>query len=226
MSVRTQWLDTSVLEVTAEHVDRALRIARSYAGHARRADVSDLEGAALEGLARAARDWDPARSNDENDLFGGHAFWKFAHIKILGQMRDELRRFDHLTRNQRACVVTDDAGGLLPDQKALAWVDPQEPASLDATIVGEAENGRALVDLVEEARDQIEEFELRDVFRRATVDLSPRERLLFVKRELEGYSNGELARALSISEGRASQLQNAGIGQMRRQIGDSLVDAA
>jgi RNA polymerase sigma factor (sigma-70 family) len=215
-----------VLEVTADHVDRALGIAHWYARHAQRADVSDLEGAALEGLARAARDWNPARSTDENDPRGGHAFWKFAHIKILGQMRDELRRFDHLTRNQRASVVTDDAGRLSSGEKAPAWVDPQEPASLDATVAGERETGRTLVDLVEEARNQIEEFELRDVFRRATAHLPPRARLLFVKRELEGYSNGELARALSISEGRASQLQSAGIGQMRAQIGDSLVDAA
>jgi RNA polymerase sigma factor (sigma-70 family) len=215
-----------MLEVTADHFDRAVKIAHSYARHARRADVSDLEGAALEGLVRAARDWDPVRSTDEDDASGGHSFWKFAHIKILGQMRDELRRFDHLTRNQRASVVTDDAGRLLPGEKAPDWVDPQEPASLDATIDGEAEAGRALVDLVEEAHNQIEKFELRDVFRRATADLPLRARLLFVKRELEGYSNGELARALRISEGRASQLQSAGIGQMQTQIGDSLVDAA
>jgi RNA polymerase sigma factor (sigma-70 family) len=214
-----------VLEVTAGDVDRALKIAHSYARHARRAEVSDLEGAALEGLARAARDWDPARSTEKNRS-GGHSFWKFAHIKILGQMRDELRRFDHLTRNQRASVVTDDEGKLLPGEKAPDWVDPQEPASLDAAIPGEAETGRTLVDLVEEAHDQIEEFELRDVFRRATARVPLRARLLFLKRELEGYSNVELARALSISEGRASQLQSAGIGQMRAQIGDSLVDAA
>jgi RNA polymerase sigma factor (sigma-70 family) len=215
-----------VLEVTADDVDRALKIAHSYARHAWRADVSDLEGSALEGLVRAARDWDPARSSDEDEPGGGHSFWKFAHIKILGQMRDELRRFDHLTRNQRASVVSDDDGRLLTVQEALEWVDPQEPASLDATMTGEPENGRALVDFVEEARDQIEEFELRDVFRRATADLPARVRMLFVKRELEGYSNSELARALNISEGRASQLQTAGIGQMRTQIGDSLVDAA
>ena len=215
-----------MLEVTADHVDRALKIAHSYGRHAKRADVSDLEGAALEGLVRAARDWDPARSTHEDDPYRRHSFWKFAHIKILGQMRDELRRFDHLTRNQRAGVVTDEDGRLLPSENAADWVDPQEPASLDATIAGEAETGRTLVDFVEEPRDQIEEFELRDVFRRATARLPLRARLLFVKRELEGYSNGELAKALKISEGRASQLQSAGIGQMRVQIGDSLVDAA
>jgi RNA polymerase sigma factor (sigma-70 family) len=124
-----------------------------------------------------------------------------------------------MTCNQRASVVTDDAGRLLPGEKARDWVDPQEPASLDATIAGEAETGRTLGDLVEEAHDQIDEFELLDVFRRATAYLPPRVRLLFVKRELEGYSNGEVARALSISEGRASQLQTAGISQMRTQSG-------
>jgi DNA-directed RNA polymerase specialized sigma24 family protein len=67
---------------------------------------------------------------------------------------------------------------------------------------------------------------LRDAFCRAGADLRERERFIFVKRELEGFSNTELAEAFDVTEGRASQLRGAALEQMRDQIGDSFVDAA
>src|SRR5439155_5759103 len=155
------WL--CVLKVTQEHIDRAFKIARWYGRRARRAEISDLESAALEGLAKAARDWNPDEPPRPNRRAGRkRSFWSFAFIKILGEMRDELRRFDHLTRNQRAQVVEDEGGGLSLMEEGLDWIDPQEPVSLDASFT--AENGQdscALVDLIEEPRDPIEAFELR-----------------------------------------------------------------
>ena len=220
------WL--CVLKVTQEHIDRAFKIARWYGRRARRAEISDLESAALEGLAKAARDWNPHESPRPNRRAGRkRSFWSFAFIKILGEMRDELRRLDHLTRNQRAKVVEDEAGGLSLEEEGLDWSDPQEPVSLDASVAAEDnQDSCPLVDLIEEPRDPIEAFELRDAVCRAGAGLPERTRFVFVKTEVEGYSNSELADAFRVTEGRASQLRGAAFDKMRTEIGDSFLDAA
>lgn len=214
--------------LTQEHVDRALRIARWYGRRTRRAELSDLEGAALEGLTKAARDWDPARFHwKSRPVNRKRGFWSFACTRIMGEMRDELRRLDHLTRNQRALITEDTNGALAFDDESLRWINPHEPLPLDATIATEnGGDGSPIVDLVEEPRDPIENFELRDAFLRAGADLADRERFVVVKREIEGYSNVELAAAFEVTEGRASQLRGAALDQMREQIGDSFLDAA
>ena len=217
-----------MLRLTQEHVDRALRIAHWYGRRTRRAELSDLEGAALEGLAKAARDWDPERASRRKRLVSRkRSFWSFACTRILGEMRDELRRFDHLTRDQRAMVTEDASGVLALEEENLSWINPQEPLPLDATVASEGgEGARAIVDLIEEPRNPIDDFELRDAFCRASADLQERELFVVVKREIEGFSNMELAEAFDVTEGRASQLRGAALEQMREQIGDSFLDAA
>jgi RNA polymerase sigma factor (sigma-70 family) len=205
-----------------------LRIAHWYGRRTRRAEISDLESAALEGLAKAARDWDPDRALRRKRLVSRkRSFWSFACTKILGEMRDELRRFDHLTRDQRAMVTEDASGELALGEENLSWINPQEPLPLDATFAAEAgEPARSVVDLIEEPRNPIDDFELRDAFCRASADLQERELFVVVKREIEGFSNMELAKAFDVTEGRASQLRGAALEQMREQIGDSFLDAA
>ncbi len=155
------------------------------------------------------------------------SFWSFAFIKIVGEMRDELRRFDHLTRNQRAQVVEDERGDLALEHEGLDWMNPQEPMSLDAIVAtGGDEDSCSLVDLIEEQHDPLEAFELRDAVCRAGAPLPERMRFVFVKTEVEGYSNGELADAFEVTEGRASQLRGAAFEKLRKEIGDSLFDAA
>jgi RNA polymerase sigma factor (sigma-70 family) len=217
-----------VLRLTQEHVDRALRIAHWYGRRARRAELSDLESAALEGLAKAARDWDPDRALRRRRPLGRkRSFWSFACTKILGEMRDELRRLDHLTRDQRALVTEDASGELAIEEENLNWINPQEPLPLDATVTtADGEGVRSIVDLIEEPHNPIDDFELRDAFCRASADLPERHRFVVVKREIEGFSNTELAEAFDVTEGRASQLRGAALEQMRDQIGDSFVDAA
>jgi len=217
-----------VLRLTQEHVDRALRIAHWYGRRARRAELSDLESAALEGLAKAARDWDPDRALRRMRPLGRkRSFWSFACTKILGEMRDELRRLDHLTRDQRAMVTEDARGELAIEEENLNWINPHEPLPLDATVTTEdGEDARSIVDLIEEPRNPIDDFELRDAFCRAGADLPERHRFVVVKREIEGFSNSELAEAFDVTEGRASQLRGAALEQMRDQIGDSFLDAA
>jgi RNA polymerase sigma factor (sigma-70 family) len=205
-----------------------LRIAHWYGRRTRRAEITDLEGAALEGLTKAARDWDPDRAlRRKRPVSRKRSFWSFACTKILGEMRDELRRFDHLTRDQRAMVTQDASGELALEEGNLSWINPQEPLPLDATVATEGgEGARAIVDLIEEPRNPIDDFELRDAFCRASADLQERELFVVVKREIEGFSNMELAEAFDVTEGRASQLRGAALEQMRDQIGDSFLDAA
>ena len=217
-----------MLRLTQEHVDRALRIAHWYGRRTRRAELSDLESAALEGLAKAARDWDPDRALRRRRPAGRkRSFWSFACTKIVGEMRDELRRFDHLTRDQRAMVTEDASGELALEQENLSWINPHEPLPLDATVATQdGEAARSIVELIEEPRNPIDDFELRDAFCRAGADLGERELFVVVKREIEGFSNIELAKAFDVTEGRASQLRGAALEQMRDQIGDSFLDAA
>jgi RNA polymerase sigma factor (sigma-70 family) len=209
-------------------MDRAFRIARWYGRRTRRTDLSDLEGAALEGLVKAARDWDPERAlRRKRAASRTRCFWSFACTKILGEMRDELRRLDHLTRDQRA-MVTEAAGGVLAiEEESLCWINPQEPMPLDASVgTVDGEDTRSIVELIEEPRNPIDDFEMRDAFSRASAELPQRERFVVVKREIEGFSNVELAEAFDVTEGRASQLKGAALEQMRDQIGDSFLDAA
>jgi RNA polymerase sigma factor (sigma-70 family) len=217
-----------MFRLTQEHVDRAFRIARWYGRRTRRTDLRDLESAALEGLVKAARDWDPDRAlRRKRPATRTRCFWSFACTRILGEMRDELRRLDHLTRDQRALVTEAANGELALEGDDLNWINPQEPLPLDATLSsvdGEAE--RPIVDSIEEPRNPIDDFELLDAFCRASATLPERERFVVVKREIEGFSNIELAEAFDVTEGRASQLKGAALDQMRDQIGDSLLDAA
>jgi RNA polymerase sigma factor (sigma-70 family) len=211
-----------VLRLTEDHVARALRIAHWYGRRARRAEISDLESAALEGLAKAARDFDPQPTER-----GRRSFWTFAFKRILGEMKDELRRFDHLTREQRMLVAQDENGELFVEDERTRWLNPQHPLPLDASVDGNGDgDAPAIVDTIEEPHNPIEEFELRDAFSRATEALPERERFVFVKRELEGYSNAELADAFDVTEARTSQLRGTALERMRKQIGDSFVDAA
>lgn len=226
--VRRRCFPGLVFEVRQEHVERAFKIARWYGRRARRAEISDLESAALEGLAKAARDWDPhARTRRVGRGGRKLSFWSFAFKRILGEMKDELRRFDHLTRDQRAMVAEHGSGELLVEQEGLSWINPREPLPLDASVTREdSAKAGPIMDLIEGPHNPIEEFELLDAFCRAGADLPRRERFVVVKREIEGYSNGELAEALEVTQGRASQLLGAALEQMQRQIGDSFLDAA
>ena len=100
-------------------------------------------------------------------------------------MRDELRRLDHLTRSQRAKVVETENGDLSIDHDALSWVDPKEPMSLDAALE-EAPDSPALIEQVEEPRNDIERFELQDALHRASADLPDRAQFVLMMREISG----------------------------------------
>jgi RNA polymerase sigma factor (sigma-70 family) len=216
--MRGCWFCVPVLQVTEDHVRRALMIARWYGRRARRAEISDLESAALEGLAKAARDFDPDKRARGGRADGPkRSFWTFAFKRIVGEMKDELRRFDHLTRGQRALIGEDESGEPFVRDQSVNWLNPRNPLPLDSG---------AVLDTIEEPHNPIEEFELRDAFCRATAALPDRERFVLVKRELEGYSNVEIAEAFAVTEGRTSQLRGAALEHVREEIGDSFTDSS
>jgi RNA polymerase sigma factor (sigma-70 family) len=217
-----------MLRLTEAHVARAFKIAHWYGRRARRADISDLESAALEGLAKAARDYDPgASTRNGRARHDKPSFWTFAFKRIVGEMRDELRRLDHLTRDQRALVTEDANGEPSMQEDEVSWINPQPPLPLDATVAADGStDATAIIETIEAARDAIADLELRDAFRRASAVLSKRHQFVLVKRELEGYANAELAAAFGLSEGRVSQLRCSALERMRKEIGDSFFDAA
>jgi RNA polymerase sigma factor (sigma-70 family) len=154
------------------------------------------------------------------------SFWNFAVTRILGEMRDELRRLDYLTRTQRSKVSEDDRGVPALADDELEWVVPLEPLSLEGTVAADGDDTSALVDSVAEPRDPIAELELRDAVDRAGDRLPRHVRQIVAKRDIEGYTNAEVAEALDLSPGRVSQLRDAAFAKMRGHIGDSLRDAA
>jgi RNA polymerase sigma factor (sigma-70 family) len=125
-------------------------------------------------------------------------------------------------------VIEDDQGRLSLDGEEVDWIVPLEAVALDAGIGSgvAVEDSRRVADLIEDGRNDIEEFELRDAVCRASARLPERTRLIVEMRDLEGYSNLELAAALGVVEGRVSQLRGIAFDRMRGHIGDSLVDAA
>ncbi len=73
-----------MLKLTEDHVARAFKIAHWYGRRARRAEVSDLESAALEGLAQAACAFDPDAPRRDGRYDGGkRSFWTFAFRQAL-----------------------------------------------------------------------------------------------------------------------------------------------
>jgi RNA polymerase sigma factor (sigma-70 family) len=125
-------------------------------------------------------------------------------------------------------VIEDDHGRLSLDGDEVDWIVPLEAVPLETVIDNgvSAEESRRVADLLEDTRDDIEEFELRDAVSRASARLPRRTRLIVEMRDLEGYTNLELAGALGVVEGRVSQLRRIGFDRMRGHIGDSLDDAA
>jgi len=78
-------------EIEPEHVESALRMARAYC-RGRYCDADAIEGAALEGLARAARDFDPGK---------GVEFGAYAYRRVRWAILDETRRVDGYVRQGR-----------------------------------------------------------------------------------------------------------------------------
>lgn len=198
------------MNIVQRDVDQALKIARWFARRTPRADSGDIDSAALEGLALAANRWD-----------GSTPFWKYASTRIIGAIRDELRRFDHLTRDQR-----DDFDHDTETIAGLPYVNPNKPLALNATTRTPDGDVAEVQELIADPHSDQDDRELWDTITRAFADLPERDRTIVFLVDVAGAQGVDVARELGIHESRVSQIRSAAHKHARDQIGESLRDAA
>jgi RNA polymerase sigma factor for flagellar operon FliA len=198
-------VDTVLAVVLGEQdVERALRIARSF--HRKKvpfAEVTDMESAALEGLAQAAHRYEPGN---------GISFWGYAPRRIYGAMIDELRRFDHLTRDHRYEIRTRDG-------KPAPVSTYSRPQSLHERISDE-EGLSERVDKIP-GRSNLDDAEIRDTLIRSSDALNDRERRISFAIHFVGRTQREIAKELGLTEGRVSQIVSNAARKMRMAAGEA-----
>lgn len=204
------------MDVTQQDVDRAIRIADAFRRRFRwRMHASDVHSAALEGLADATRNYDVARHSD---------FWSYATTRILGAVRDDMRRCDHLTRDQRSAVVGEgDSAVTVADGRTIV---AQEPIPLDAAFVNEEGDVGSIIDTVGGPDKGYASVDACDAIRRVLRRLDLRERFAILAVDGYGYKNLAVAEAFGVTEARVSQLRSAGLKQIRAELADCWLDAA
>lgn len=172
-------------------------------------DRGQIQGAALEGLCRAAKTFDPSR---------GVPFKAWAMRRITGQIQDDLRSTDHLSRTQRSKVRRAMRAG---DKEDIRF---QVPVSLDAPQFGERN------DVPYTRLDGLVDHEAEEEYHRAFPDftsaqlhtliddLPPRERTVISLRFYEEMRLWQIALVLGVSESRVSQMEAKALHRMRANI--------
>lgn len=189
------------------HYEYALSLAARYlAKSPPHADRGQIEGAALEGLCRAAKSYDPLR---------GVPFKNWAARRIIGQIHDDLRTTDHLTRTMRKKAQRQ-ARGEMPDPQAKALLDGPVSLSQVATDGGmtcwtDMVADPSMDDAFNVLFTRISRTELRLMMEQ----LSPREKMVVALRFYEDMRLWQIAYALGISESRASQVEAKALKSMR-----------
>lgn len=187
-----------------QEFERTRVIARTWPGLPSHVDRAALEGAAMEGLAKAARSWDPATG----------AFQSWANTKVRFAIMDALRASDHLPRSVRREV------GHSPeaqDARELGVVvDVRPPISLSTTVGNDANRDAAregqteLSTLLEDPAG--EEGYARVADRHAILDLlrglTDREIAAVLLRYFGGYSGREIADLFRVTESRVGQIHH------------------
>ncbi len=98
--------DPALQERIASEVDALVPQARAegrraWAKAPHALDEGEMEGLALYGLAQAASRWPGYCAEKGHDPWAFHYFTAFCLRRIRGAMLDEMRRMDHVTRNDR-----------------------------------------------------------------------------------------------------------------------------
>lgn len=161
------------------------------AGVPRCVDRQDLHAAALLGLVRAARTFDPGR---------GVPFLAFARSRMRWAVLDELRSSDHLTRSARRRTREAVPVPATDVFVRLADVDVADPTA--ATPEGDAL-----------------ECELVESVRAAVARLPARHRAVILGYFVEGREMRDLAVELGVTPSRVSQLCSDGVGKLRARLG-------
>ncbi len=158
--------------------------------HARRSSTrdgiaDDIRSAALEGLVKAARDFDPTR---------GAPFLGYAHHRITGAVLDFLRAQDHMSRDYR-------------DKAKKGEIEPAPaPVSLDCLMADVGFGDRAPDPNAVDSLDEAERGQVVDILESAAVQLPARLRTVLRLRYADDRTLGEIGAELGVTESRGCQL--------------------
>lgn len=214
------------------HISHVRRLVRRHGQHLSREDRQELLSAALVGLIEAAARF---------DLAEGTQFWSYAKNRVQGAVLDELRQKDPLTRTQRRQVRLVEssvaahlrAGGERPRLEALSTltgmseerllkVQGLRTAARTVTFSSlELDGEGGVLDTVADERSpQPEALCLhRDQHRLLgawVAELPARERLVVEGIYFRQSSPRDLAREMSLTEGRISQIHHRGLDLLRQ----------
>lgn len=201
-----------------QYLNQVRRITRKMCARAfREADREDLYGAALLGLAESMTRFNPDRKID---------FWSFAKHRIVGAVRDELRRQDPLTRGERSMArrLAQNVGA----DGELSMERAAEKAGLDSGQVDTIRTAMqrrwaAPLEDVEAASlpedalpdERCHNTRMRRIVRKHMNRLPTRNRDVIRMLYFEELSTVEVARRLGLSQGRVSQIRGETLTMMR-----------
>jgi RNA polymerase sigma factor for flagellar operon FliA len=195
-------LNSDAQELIEENMGFALALHGNYIKKLpRHVDMEALKGAALEGLCHAAKSYDKSK---------GVGFKAWAARRIIGQMLDEMRTMDHLTRRDRDKLR---AGHTFK-------TDTNAPISMDAHYYNESEETR-LIDMIADDSDvpgdHLDTF-THGQFNELMEQLSDQELTVITLRFFDNLRAREVSEQLYISESRVNQIESQALWKMRRHL--------
>ena len=218
----------SAKEISAKEVEEFLPMVRFWARHYshRRQhilDYEDLVVVGLMGLMDAARRYNPRR-----DVL----FKTYAEFRVRGEIIDELRRHDWLSRSERRKQKTYLAAqhqleqdlGRSPTRHELARVLPFKPRELDRMHQYSTHEllhnyQESDVSAVEVARDTVAESIIaRDEIQELLKSLPEIHRRVMERRYFDDAPLSDIAQEIGLSEGRVSQLHGEAILMLRKSV--------
>lgn len=203
-------------------IERELRWARRTAARYGRLGThqegqEDLLAEMMLGLAEALRRYEPQQ---------GVAFSYFARRRMIGALRDELRRRDPLTRAERQAWrqhnrTTANANSATPSSLPLAFkrrILQKLTARSQERTQGGQDISQALPCPSPSPEQQVAHREVRRALKRCLGELSPRQRQIMHLLYVEEMTTVEAARQIGVSQGRISQIRSACIQQLREKL--------
>lgn len=197
-------------ELVEKHVALAGTLAARYLARVPPSiDHDAVRGAAYEGLCIAANSFDRTR---------GVPFPRWAARRIIGAMRDEMREQDHLSRRARARSNPENR---MYDPRFLK-ARPEPPKSLEEMFSsngGAGEESLTLRDLIPDPHvvDPSENGSsmTRGQLFSMVASLPDREFRVVTLRYFGGMRLSEIARNMSLSETRVSQIEGMALSKLR-----------
>lgn len=173
-------------------------------------DMDDLAQEARIGFLQAARSWDPTK---------GCPFKTWAMQRIRGQVMDELRRRDPVSRHDRANIerlLADDTEGMPHwqiERARTANLATKPLMSLD----GDQTFEESLIDTTPSVLDDLVDAdthaEVADVM---AAILRPKEQDVLRMHFLEGRTLADIGAEFGFTESRACQVKNRALAKLRR----------